>query len=443
MKRIVIFSMIIFTNLYLFAQVDIIGNLETKTRFGFTGEDRITWSRNILTLNLTSNITEGAGLFSDIRFVHDGFPKQEKVSNYLKNSLELTQPLSIEFREAFIDLYAFPLHNVDIRIGKQRIAWGTADKFNPTDNINPDKLDDIYEFGDHFGSTAFNIKWYSGQFTTQLIYTPTFSPAVLPKGDWINAFINYNVPDTILQQFPQYNPLDIFDYINIDNRVKNTSSFAFKISTMLFGYDLSLSFYKGREDIPVLDYNNVYKFFDTISKYDPNTPISFEYGPLFLYPRKSVIGIDFAGSIKNIGIWGEFAYTDMQEVIDAGGKFIKYVLGFDYTTAYNLYINFQYIHGFLHEMRKDNLNDYFSFRLEKNFPYKNFKLILLSGLASVSDWDNIKESYGFTVGPGLEIRPSDGVELTIGTYIIDAKPESFFYNVKDLDEVYLNVKYSF
>lgn len=47
------------------------------------------------------------------------------------------------------------------------------------------------------------------------------------------------------------------------------------------------------------------------------------------------------------------------------------------------------------------------------------------------------------MGPGLQLRPSDGVEVNLGCYVIDAKPGSFFYNVKDLDEVYLNVKYSF
>jgi len=41
---------------------------------------------------------------------------------------------------------------LDIRIGRQRIAWGTADKLNPTDNLNPDDLEDIFDFGKHLDS---------------------------------------------------------------------------------------------------------------------------------------------------------------------------------------------------------------------------------------------------------------------------------------------------
>lgn len=137
-----------------------------------------------------------------------------------------------------------------------------------------------------------------------------------------------------------------------------------------------MSYYKGREDIPVvLDYSKL--------KDNPSTTINFEYG-LIAFPAKSVIGFDFAGSIRSLGIWGEFAYTDMEEIfhwdtqsnpakiVDAGGKYIKYVLGFDYTTTYNLYLNFQFIHGFLHEMKKDDLKDYFFLQTGERFSIQKF-----------------------------------------------------------------------
>ena len=37
-------------------------------------------------------------------------------------------------REAYLDLSHGPL---DLRIGKQIIAWGRADRINPTDNLTP------------------------------------------------------------------------------------------------------------------------------------------------------------------------------------------------------------------------------------------------------------------------------------------------------------------
>ena len=44
------------------------------------------------------------------------------------------------FQEAFIDYYS---DLVDVRFGKQVIAWGKADEINPTDILNPQDLSNI------------------------------------------------------------------------------------------------------------------------------------------------------------------------------------------------------------------------------------------------------------------------------------------------------------
>ena len=49
------------------------------------------------------------------------------------------------------DLFA---PGLDLSIGKQRITWGTADKLNPTDNLNPDDFSDIFDWGAKVPSTS-------------------------------------------------------------------------------------------------------------------------------------------------------------------------------------------------------------------------------------------------------------------------------------------------
>jgi hypothetical protein len=46
-------------------------------------------------------------------------------------------------------------NRLELTVGRQRIAWRTADRLNPTDNINAYDLEDIWDFGRHHGSELF------------------------------------------------------------------------------------------------------------------------------------------------------------------------------------------------------------------------------------------------------------------------------------------------
>lgn len=436
----IVVTLLFFT--FAFAQIEITGSLETNNRFRATGEKEVTWNENTLSLFFNSNFSDRAGLYADIRFVSVGKSEKGNIEEYISSGVAYTQPWDVEFREAYIDIYGFPLNNIDLRIGKQRIAWGTADKFNPTDNLNPDNLDDIYAFGDHFGSNAVSATCYFGLSRLQAVYIPVFTPAILPSGEWLNAFMGSSgIPDSLLPLISHNIP---------DDRITKTSSYGAKFSSMFGGFDFSISYYKGREDIPVVCSKI------NLTQAGPPIDVSIEH------PEKEVIGFDFAGSIGKLGIWGEFAYNNLKKVrsvqipppdsrtaftlttsLTAGGKFTKYVLGCDYTFPNNVYFNLQYLHGFLHELKKDDLKDYFIVRVERDFPNKNFKLIPLNGIISIADWDKVEDTYGFSIGPGLELRPADALEINIGLFVIDAKPGSFFYHARDLDELYFKVEYSF
>ena len=65
-----------------------------------------------------------------------------------------------DLREAYFEIKGFLLDNVDVKIGRQRIAWGTADELNPKDNIIPLDLSDIWDFSNHLGSDAVQLSVY-------------------------------------------------------------------------------------------------------------------------------------------------------------------------------------------------------------------------------------------------------------------------------------------
>ncbi|HET56154.1 MAG TPA: hypothetical protein ENN33_13195 [Ignavibacteria bacterium] len=132
-----------------------------------------------------------------------------------------------------------------------------------------------------------------------------------------------------------------------------------------------------------------------------------------------------------------------QSVVLDDEPYFKYVLGGDYTFTNGLYFNGQFLHGFLHERGKDELNDYFTFRLEKTFLNDKFKLVPIGGAVAINDWDDMKNNYGLVYAPELSYYPSDNVELSVVPFIIDGKGVNMFGSIKDLDEILFRLKVSF
>ena len=319
---------------------------------------------------------------------------------------------------------------------------------NPTDNLNPDDLEDIFDFGRHLGSNAFMATYYLDDFTFSGVCIPVFTPTVLPFGDWANAF----APPVNLPPGMQIN--SFADHVILpDNKLSETSSFGFKASTNLLNYDVSLSYYYGRDALPLISAVNMTPV-DTIGTMDAEANM--------IYPRIQTVGVDMAGSIGDVGVWAEGAlfipekqYNDItfpdpqygkvtkREIALDSKPYFKYVIGGDYTFKNGWYVNAQYLHGFIHERGSENLNDYFLIRLEKKFMNDELKIIPFGIALSIPDWSDIKNNYGIAGGPEIDYYPVDALEIAIGAYIIDGKGNNLFGNVKDLDEIFLKISYDF
>ncbi len=102
--------------------------------------------------------------------------------------IESDYPLHILLWEAFFEFSPFISENLDVKIGKQRIVWGTADLLNPTDNLNPDDLTDMLDFGSKITSWAFKASYYLGDNTITGIRIPFFEPALFSRGGTVSSF---------------------------------------------------------------------------------------------------------------------------------------------------------------------------------------------------------------------------------------------------------------
>ena len=443
MKKIFIMTGIliaIFSNSYAQADFSINGFLKTDNRM-LTNDNYFTWNENQLGLKFEGSYSGNYHLYSEVRLRGFGFSEVSQTADL--QGKDNIYKWELEFREAYLDLYQFGLQDLDVRIGRQIITWGTADKLNPTSNICPEDLEDVFNFGEQSGVNSVLVTYYWGDFTFSGVYIPAFTPAVLPSGIYASALATP-------MEFPEGMTLrKYWDKIILpEQKFTESSQAAFKLGTNLFNYDLSVSYYYGRDDLPLLN-KVIISPVDTLGTVDVAAEM--------IYPKMQVIGADFAGSLLDVGIWGEAALmipdeVEMQTVIEdeiqksialKDDSYCKFVIGGDYTFKNGIYLNTQYLHGFVHERGNDDLNDYLTFRFEKKFFNDELKIVPIGGAVSVPDWDNYENNYGLVINPELSFLPYDNIEMILGAFILDGKGSNMFSSLKDNDEVYFKAKVSF
>jgi hypothetical protein len=365
-------------------------------------------------------------------------------------NLQNVVPLAVDLREAYFELKGFIFENIDLKIGRQRIAWGTADKLNPTDNVNPYDLQDPWDFGRHLGSDGVQLSVYAGGIQMTALAIPIFTPSVLPEGAWATALTpaGPSVPTGVtvgtVTSAVALPGSSLVDSVTAGLKVKGN----------LLGCDLSASYLYGRQSLPVID-NITVKM---------TGPTAANVTTELVYPREHIFGTDLAGSIFGIGVWAEAAVFLPQKVTLAqvtdmtalgGGTlstdstalenapYVKYALGADYTFPGNIYLNVQYLHGFFHEAGQGALEDYFAVGLDWRLFDEKLTLSPLSGVIEVKNWSDLSRSTAILASPSLTIRPMDNAELVIGLHWIQGAVNSTFGKLNDNNEVYAQARYSF
>ncbi len=353
-----------------------------------------------------------------------------------------------DLREGYLDLYKFFSEQLDVRIGKQIIAWGKADKLNPTSNVSPDNLEDPFDFGEKLGVNAVQANLYLDTVTITGIFVPEFGVADLPFGDFGQALMGtMELPDDMtLGNITQHT-------LDPDSTLDESSLYAVKLSTVLWDYDVSLSYVSGRDDLPLATAARLTAV-DDLGTVDLDVDL--------IYPKMQVIGVDIAGQVKTIGVWAEGALflpdkvaltttlnnSEGLQSLETGvvlddEPYFKYVIGMDYTFKNEWYVNAQFVHGFFHERGQDELSDYVVFRYEKDFLNAELTVAPLGIAIAIPDWNDIDTNYGVVGIPEITYRPADNIELIISAYIMTGEGPNMFSEIQDQDQLYFKAKVSF
>jgi len=428
------------------------GELLTDQRFLLEEGSDWAWNENRLTLNLDKKITGYSKLHGEIWLRNMGLPKITGSSDLYNKGI--VDPINLEIREAYVQIYGFLTKNLDLTIGRQRIAWGTADKLNPTDNLNPYDMEDILDFGRHRGSDAVTLDYYfNTDFSLQGVFIPFFQPANMPVGIFANA-LNPEMtlpPGMVLKEFsdtvltPRYN-------------IGQSSSTGLKFKGIIGGVDFSLSYVYGLDGIPISTKNTFY-LADTLGGINIHSQLSFA--------RFHIIGADLATSLAGIGIWAEAAYFMPKEdvlmindltplfptspapivmdslILEKSKPYLKFVVGGDYFFREGSYLNIQYLHGFIHEKGSENLNDYFMMRYEKKFFNDKLNIAPIGGAFIVADWKDVKNNYALAYMPEIAYQVTPNAKLSLAVALFDGKGDNLFAQLKDYNMFLFKFNYSF
>lgn len=421
------------------------GTIETDQRLLLEDEQDWAWNENRLDLSLEKRLTP-LQIKGNIWVRHMGPSVTEEYADLFQK--DKINPWNLDIRELYADVHGFLFDELDLRIGRQEIAWGTADTFNPTNNLNPYDLEDVLDFGRVMGSDAINLQWYfTHQTSLQMIYIPRFRPAAMPMGVFSGLF-DFEIP--VETQRDEINvPVVSGNLIMPRNNLSEGANLGVRLQSFAANTDFSFSYVYGRDPMPIPDYANI-EVDDEAGDYLAHADM--------IFPRHHILGADFAGSISRVGIWGEVALfiPESDVVMDVAmpmtgvesstlleDPYEKFVIGGDYTFSGGTYLNMQYLRGFLHERGRDELNDYLIWEVERELWRDRLLIQPFTGGLSVTDWDDPGDNYAIFYTPEITYQEIDNFDISLGGFLFSGQGEGIFAEMEDYNMIRLHVEASF
>jgi len=201
----------------------------------------------------------------------------------------------------------------ELRIGREIVAWGRADRVNPTDVISSRDFTLLFPEDDdqRRGNAMMHARWGQGGYTVSALWLPEFRPNRYPNGS--------QPPGIIL--LGEHSPTDV-------------AQFGLRLDRTGDRIDWSISYFDGLDRDPRFQVAGLSPTVATVSR---------------RYDRIRQIGADATTNVGEFGLRGEIAYTFSPD--GAGPNYrrsgVYMVLGGDRTFAERLNVNVQYIYRFV------------------------------------------------------------------------------------------------
>jgi hypothetical protein len=364
----------------------------------------------------TEHYAERSEFFARLDFTYDG---------------AISDELDWELREGYLK---FRLgNNIDFKIGRQILTWGTGDLIFINDVFAKDYRSFFVGRDDQYlkaPQNALRVEYYNPLGSFSLVWTPRFTPNRLPTGERLSYFNGQSIVGTAAgRDF-------YFDPPQPESRFVN-SEIAGRFSRSVSGFNLSLygyhGFYKNPRGVKVVEGGMMVPF----------------------YPRLNVFGASARGQIAGGILWVEGGFFDSQDNRHGADSLLPNssltaMIGFERQVASDLTANIQY--------QADYMLDYGNFeRAQQSLPSPfirdEVKHLLTSRVTQKLMDENLTLS-GFVFWspgdedvyfrPSIEYKYTDEVTLAAGGNVFAGRhPNTDFGQFQKNDNAYLKVTYGF
>ncbi|PKK83567.1 MAG: hypothetical protein CVT49_08005 [candidate division Zixibacteria bacterium HGW-Zixibacteria-1] len=369
----------------------------------------LTASESRLQMRLES-YSEGAEFFGRLDFVYDDYNNPG---------------YDFELREGYAKFKVG--NNMDFKIGRQIITWGTGDLIFINDLFAKDYRSFFTGRDDQYLKAPQNTiraAWYTGPGTFSLIYTPRFTPNRIPTGERLSYF-NPMVGEIVGGED------NYFEGRMPEAKFRN-GEIAARFSRYFGSADVALYFYHGFYKNPVgMDMANLAAY----------------------YPRLNVFGASARMPVLGGIAWLESGYFDSRD--DSSGydptvpnSSISSMIGFERQLTSTLTANLQYQNRTMLDydnytgnlppgsIESDEMYHLLTSRLTK---LMFMETLTLSGFAFYSPSD--EDFYGRF---SINYKYTDALTLTLGANIFDGNHEyTDFGAFQKNDNIYAKITYGY
>ena len=340
----------------------------------------------------------------------------------MNDNLFQARSTGAQLREGYLD---FRFGSLDLRVGQQIIAWGRADRINPTDNLTSRNLTLLVpeDSDQRTGTTGIVATYHLAGFALTGVWLPTFQPDIVPLR---------TPPDPYVLR-PRQLPSE------------PVTQFAFKVDRAGGGIDWSVSFFDGFDLYPDIEIIGT-------------TLTSVLVAPT--YHHIQVVGADAATTWGPYSFRAELAYTFTEHWKNSAVKspFFLMVLGGDRTFLGSFNVNLQFI-----------LRVISDFQNPIDVPNPINRAVVTANASINSQLDQVQESISLRLGKkwlndtletevgsivGLNrgdfaVRPkakyaiTDRLRATVGGDIFRGPTPSFFGRLRDNSTAYVELRWDF
>jgi len=398
------------------------GRLE---RAGLTGSMRAAYWSSTRDLDRVDHVGAGMAWLKLKR------PVSESVSFLAEGWMALSGPAADpdttgELREAFVDVRR---NRLDVRAGRQILAWGRADGVNPTDNLTGEDLTLLAPDDDdrRLGTVAVRISYYFGDVSVS----------------------GYLLPEFRGHRFPLPSPPPGLTFSR-DAPDWPGDQWAVRVEQTGRAIDWSLSYFDGLDLLPDLGL--------------PAAAASSRAADVIAisHHRVRILGADMAAAAGRFGLRAEGAYVHTE---DPNGRdpsiknpFVFLVAGTDRTVREHLNLNVQYLFRFVREFSA----------IDRSLPPLEAAVaaqqaVLGSQTHRFQHGASFRAAYqwlhdtleaecaaaGYVEPRGLAIRPkvtyavTDHWKAVVGAEIFGGQPASIFGLLEPNSTVYFEARWSF